>query len=104
MKKLPEYFAGQALAGTAENPYNPTQIAHRAWAISDAMMLQRGARQKLLKYLRMEHDADVEYGREDIAERYHRSRWCVECGNWSPPEKWLCDCPVNNEEEAKKDG
>ena len=31
-------------------------------------------------------------------------RWCEECGNWSPPEKWLCDCPVHNEEEEKKDG
>ena len=48
MQKIADYFAGQALAGTAENPYDPTQIAHRAWAISDAMMLQRGARKKLL--------------------------------------------------------
>jgi hypothetical protein len=100
MRKLPEYFAGQALAGLMGKPYDPVQIANRAWAISDAMMLQRGARQKQLKYMRAEHDADVEYGMEDIAERYHSSRWCVECGHWSPPEIWLCDC--NSEEE--KDG
>jgi hypothetical protein len=89
MQKIADYFAGQALAGTAENPYNPTQIAERAWAISDAMMVQRGIRRE------SRYDADV--GR--LAER-----WCVECGNWSPPDRWLCDCPVNNEEEAKKDG
>ena len=46
MQKPPEYFAGQALRGLVSYPYNPTQIAERAWAISAAMMVQRGIRRE----------------------------------------------------------
>ena len=50
MKKLADYYAGQALAGlTSDNPdgpYNPKLMAQLAWAISDAMMVQRGIRRE----------------------------------------------------------
>jgi hypothetical protein len=50
MKKLADYFAGQALAGlTSDNPdgpYNPKLMAQLAWATSDAMMVQRGIRRE----------------------------------------------------------
>ena len=53
MQKPPDYFAGQALRGLVSYPYNPTQIAERAWAISDAMMIQRGIRRE------SRYDADM---------------------------------------------
>ena len=50
MKKLADYYAGQALAGlTSDNPdgpYNPKLMAQLAWATSDAMMVQRGIRRE----------------------------------------------------------
>ena len=56
MQKLPEYFAGQALAGLAEQvplagleTIQPHNIAQLAWIISDEMMAERRNRQEQLK-------------------------------------------------------